>query len=249
MTRREFTVALAAAMVVRPTVFAEPLATPIPARSLNLIAFNVTDVDRTVAWYQRIFGMPVQYRQGPSVAVAGESLRFRRSGAELPGGNAAILRIGDGQLVALYPANGSTPGHSHMGFGVPNFDRPTLGRALDAHGVTTELRDRGDAQELYFRDSDDLLVQLQDLSYCGGAGVLGNTCSQPWEMPPSGNPPPLATRTLNHVSFQVGDLDRAVRFYMRVFDMWNSDRAADDRDGARTAARHRGWARADSPVR
>lgn len=223
VTRREFTIALAAAIVVRPTVFTAPLATPIPARTLNHIAFRVSDVERTVEWYQRIFGMPVQYRQDPSGPAVAEPRRFRGSGTatDLPGGNAAILRIGDGtQCVALYPANGSTPGHSHMGFGVPNFDRDKLARALEAHGVRTELRDRGDVEELFFRDSDDLLVQLQDTSYCGGSGVLGNMCHPPWQMPRTGNPPPLPVRTLNHVSFQVSDLDRAVRFYMRVFDMW-----------------------------
>lgn len=220
LTRREFTATLAAAMMVPPSAFAQPLATPIPLRSLNLIAFNVTSVDRTAAWYQRMFGLPVQYRQGSSVPGEGEPLRFRRSGPDLPDGKAAILRISDGQFVALYPANGSPPGHSHMGFGVPNFSRAKLSRALDAHGVTTELRDREETEELYFRDPDELLVQLQDLNYCGGSGVLGHTCAEPWEMPPSGSPSPLAVRTLNHVSFQVSDLDRTVRFYMRVFDMW-----------------------------
>jgi hypothetical protein len=30
--------------------------------------------------------------------------------------------------------------------------------------------------ELYFTDPDGLQIQLQDVSYCGGSGVLGNIC-------------------------------------------------------------------------
>jgi hypothetical protein len=39
---------------------------------------------------------------------------------------------------------------------------------------------RGGAQEgtpeLYFTDPDGLLLQLQDVKYCGGAGLLGEVC-------------------------------------------------------------------------
>jgi hypothetical protein len=31
-------------------------------------------------------------------------------------------------------------------------------------------------EELYFTDPDGILVQLQNVSYCGGAGVPGNVC-------------------------------------------------------------------------
>jgi hypothetical protein len=49
------------------------------------------------------------------------------------------------------------------------------------HYITMRMADRGGAREgtpeLYFTDPDGLLVQLQDVSYCGGAGALGNICS------------------------------------------------------------------------
>ena len=42
------------------------------------------------------------------------------------------------------------------------------------------MPDRGGAPEgtpeLYFTDPDGLVMQLQDPSYCGGAGYLGNVC-------------------------------------------------------------------------
>jgi hypothetical protein len=46
--------------------------------------------------------------------------------------------------------------------------------------VTLRMPDRGGAPggtpELYFTDPDGLLIQLQDVSYCGGGGFLGNVC-------------------------------------------------------------------------
>ena len=51
------------------------------------------------------------------------------------------------------------------------------------HYITVRREDRGGAKEgtpeLYFTDPDGLLIQLQDVSYCGGSGVLGNMCGRP----------------------------------------------------------------------
>jgi len=48
------------------------------------------------------------------------------------------------------------------------------------HYISMRMENRGGAQEgtpeLYFTDPDGILVQIQDTSYCGGAGVLGNVC-------------------------------------------------------------------------
>jgi hypothetical protein len=35
----------------------------------------------------------------------------------------------------------------------------------------------GGTPELYFSDPDGIHVQLQEPSYCGGTGYLGNDCS------------------------------------------------------------------------
>jgi len=46
--------------------------------------------------------------------------------------------------------------------------------------VNTRMEDRGGAKggtpELYFTDPDGIVMQLQDVSYCGGAGSLGEVC-------------------------------------------------------------------------
>jgi hypothetical protein len=48
------------------------------------------------------------------------------------------------------------------------------------HYVTLRMENRGGAKEgtpeLYFTDPDGLLMQLQDTSYCGGGGFLGDVC-------------------------------------------------------------------------
>ena len=46
--------------------------------------------------------------------------------------------------------------------------------------VTMRMENRGGAKdgtpELYFTDPDGLLIQLQDVSACGGSGYLGDVC-------------------------------------------------------------------------
>ena len=46
--------------------------------------------------------------------------------------------------------------------------------------VTMRMEDRGGAKggtpELYFTDPDGILMQIQDVTYCGGSGYLGEVC-------------------------------------------------------------------------
>lgn len=48
------------------------------------------------------------------------------------------------------------------------------------HYVTSRMENRGGAPggtpELYFTDPDGLLMQLQDSTYCGGSGPMGEVC-------------------------------------------------------------------------
>jgi catechol 2,3-dioxygenase-like lactoylglutathione lyase family enzyme len=65
--------------------------------------------------------------------------------------------------------------------GVKPRDTQTPGSAGPMrHYVSVRMPNRGGAPEgtpeLYFTDPDGLLVQLQDVKYCGGAGLLGDAC-------------------------------------------------------------------------
>jgi hypothetical protein len=48
------------------------------------------------------------------------------------------------------------------------------------HYISMRMENRGGAKEgtpeLYFTDPDGLLIQLQDVKYCGGGGVLCDVC-------------------------------------------------------------------------
>jgi hypothetical protein len=49
------------------------------------------------------------------------------------------------------------------------------------HYISLRMPNRGGVEggtpELYFTDPDGLLIQLQDVTYCGGGGYLGNVCT------------------------------------------------------------------------
>jgi catechol 2,3-dioxygenase-like lactoylglutathione lyase family enzyme len=68
--------------------------------------------------------------------------------------------------------------------------------------------------ELYFGDPDGIVVQLQDASYCGGAGVLGNVCAAPERAPKPGL---LAVRDLSHFTIFATDAQRSNTFYQDLF--------------------------------
>ena len=162
------------------------LATPEPAPSEGLLAvgeFNhftlfVTDQQRSIQFYQGLFGMPVDTYQGA-----------------LP-----VLRVGSGnQFLALAGAGGGPTGPiiHHASLTVDDFDPDRILAVLEGYGVTPRgdaqgpvgpltsyvtmrMEDRGGAPggtpELYFTDPDGILIQLQDARYCGGNGYLGEEC-------------------------------------------------------------------------
>ena len=61
-----------------------------------------------------------------------------------------------------------------------DFDAADVVERLAEHGIEARVRMRADsdppAEELMFNDPDGIPVQLQDASYCGGSGKLGNLC-------------------------------------------------------------------------
>lgn len=202
ITRREVVLGLLAGAAGGPRLLAQPPARPsVRAERLNHIAFFVTDVKRTVEWYQRFFGMPVQFR---------------------PEG--AVLRLASGpEFIALYPANGAKPGFKHMGFGVRGFSRASIDPALAAHGVTGDWSMRrapeGDVEELMIRDPDGLAIQIQDVRYAGGGSRLGDTWTRPWTPAPPPEGPIIAGRSINHITFGSSSKERAERFYRDVFGL------------------------------
>jgi catechol 2,3-dioxygenase-like lactoylglutathione lyase family enzyme len=197
------------ALAIAPKVWAQAAARPpIPVKYFNHFMLNVSDVQRSIDFYQGLFGMPIQARQGSTV----------------------LLRVGNGpQYIGLTPAGSNPPSISHFGLAVDNFNADRVVQALTAHGVTkasasdpglaggamkVRLTMRGSTPEIFLGDPDGLIVQLQDASYCGGTGAMGAVCSA---VEPSAKKGLLAVKDMSHATIQVGDSQRTVDFYQSLF--------------------------------
>lgn len=171
---------------------------PIRIRALNHATLTVSNVQRSVDFYQRLFGLPVQARQGPTV----------------------LLRIGSGpQFLALHP--GAKPAVGHFCLTTDRFDVEQLQRLLATNKVRVRMRpaDLGGAPEgtaeFYFADPDGLSIQLQHSSYCGGAGRLGELCPPQVEQAPGKGL--LTLERFDHFLLHVSDEERSRGFYRSLF--------------------------------
>jgi catechol 2,3-dioxygenase-like lactoylglutathione lyase family enzyme len=130
---------------------------PIPVVSLNHVTCFASDIPRTVAFYQGLFGMPVLSDQGTGINL--------RAGS-------------DTTFVGIYGAGTSPPRIDHLCLGVQGFDVDRIMGILQERGIQANVRMRdGAVPEIYMSDPDGLRIQLQDPSYCGGSGPLGNVCA------------------------------------------------------------------------
>lgn len=222
LTRRSFlgsVAALAAAPAVLPRTglaAGQAAGPPIPVRLWNHLTISVTDIGRSLDFYQGLFGMTIAARQARTL----------------------ILRIGDGpQFLALGGGRPDVePRISHFCLTVDDFDDARLVGILGDHGVApvepgagnaprrVRIRMRGaefggapeGTPELYFGDPDGVVGQLQDTTYCGGEGLLGELCENP---EPSARAGLIALRDINHFTVFVSDQQRSIDFYQGLFGM------------------------------
>jgi len=155
LSRRDL-LAVLALLVAAPTAASatQGAAKPVGAvKSMNHVSVFVPNVQKSVEFYQGLFGMPLLTRQDPGIN----------------------LSTGSGFL-GIYPAQaGATTGSiNHVCFGMENFDADAVLKQLVDRGLKGNIRLRGDTKELYFTDPDGIRVQLQDVKYVGGTGVLGD---------------------------------------------------------------------------
>lgn len=212
ISRRHMLLSLPGLMMA-PRLFAQAGNPPIPIKGINHVTLYISDVKRSVDFYQGLFGMPVISRQGTTNAN---------------------LQIGTGpQFLGLSSAGTNPPNINHICFGVENFDADRIVTILGQHGITkgdeagpmrVRVRMRGPeaggakegTPELSFRDPDGIVIQLQDRRYCGGAGPLGNVCPAPEPSPKKGL---LALKGWSHCTNFVSDAARANRFYQDLFGL------------------------------
>jgi catechol 2,3-dioxygenase-like lactoylglutathione lyase family enzyme len=210
ITRRQLLLSLPALAAV-PRLIGQARGPVIPVRALNYFALAVSDVKRSLDFYQGLFGMPVQLRRDSML----------------------LLRIGSGpQFMALTPAGSNPPGIvPNLGMSVDTFNADRIVNALLQHGLTkAEASDPGlsggpmkvrvrmhDATpEVFLGDPDGLVVQLQDTKYCGGSGPLGSVCPAVEPSPKKGL---IAVKDLSHFTINSSDSNRSNAFYQEVFGL------------------------------
>jgi catechol 2,3-dioxygenase-like lactoylglutathione lyase family enzyme len=155
LSRRDLLAALALLAAAPAAADAAQAAKPVGAvKTMNHVTVFVPNVQKSVDFYQGLFGMPILTKQG----AAGIN-----------------LSTGTG-FYGIYPAQGGATAGSinHVCFGMDNFDADAVLKQLADRGVKGNIRLRDDTKELYFTDPDGIRVQLQDVKYIGGTGVLGD---------------------------------------------------------------------------
>ncbi len=218
VSRRSLLIGLSVAPFAMRSMAQQASAEPIAVSGLNCFSLRVSDVERSLEWYQGLFGMPVLARVGDSVS----------------------LQIGDGnQYFTLSPTRrGEEPHIESFGLAVPGFNRYRLQSSLSDHGIgrTVEsaydprrssldlaglswlerLPGDGDTMlaenhEMYLADPNGVRVKLSRPGDCG-AGDLN--CDSPEPSPTEGS---IQLRELNHLTTFVANYETTNAFYRRLF--------------------------------
>jgi catechol 2,3-dioxygenase-like lactoylglutathione lyase family enzyme len=171
MGRREF-LQMIPLLAAAPSALAQDTG-PVAVQKIHSCDMRVTDVARSVKFYQDLFGAPVQARRGEQV----------------------FLRVGDGpRFFSLSPTlPGQEPGFSHIGLSVAGFDAEQIQAQLERFGIargvaptrgqsrlsvasTSWLEQQGAVPELFFADREGLIYHLMGDNYCGGNDADGGRC-------------------------------------------------------------------------
>jgi len=224
-SRREFLKATTAGAYALMAARHAPAQTARPrmrVRGINHVTLAVSDIKRSIDFYQGLFGMPVISRQGSTTN----------------------LQIGAGpQFLGVTAAGSNAPRLDHLALGVDDFNVERVSRILTQYGVTRadgvaatdggalsggprKMRVRmrgpeaggaqGGTPELYVGDPNGFVIQLQDPRYCGGAGSLGNICPAPSPSPRRGL---LALRGWSHTTNRVSDPAASRAFWRDLFEL------------------------------
>jgi catechol 2,3-dioxygenase-like lactoylglutathione lyase family enzyme len=132
MSRRELVGSLAALSLAGGSASA---AQAFPAVSLNHVSIQVSNLERSVAFYQKTFGLPLQTENKAQQLVQ--------------------LKLGGGHL-SLHQHNGPAS-IDHFAIGLEPFNRDQAVAALKARGATAE---DGGGAGLHVVDPDGILVQV-----------------------------------------------------------------------------------------
>jgi catechol 2,3-dioxygenase-like lactoylglutathione lyase family enzyme len=153
MSRRDL-VALLTALATAPSAVAQPAPAALQAATFNHASLIVSNLERSVAFYQRTFGLEIKSTQQGGVNLA----------------------VGDAFLGIYQGGANAMPHVNHICFGIRGFVPEATVAALEGQSLPAESRTRDGVTQVYTADPDNLRIQLQDVSFCGGVGPLGNEC-------------------------------------------------------------------------
>ena len=194
MTRRSVLVALSATMV-SPGLKAQQTRPAIQTRRLNNVMIAVSNLERSTAFYERLFGPPV--RQGEAI----------------------VFRIGGGPHFFALTAvrSGAKPDFLSYGMTVADFDAEQVMRTLADLGVGgAQITRRGGTPELFVPDPNGIKVQLQHTTYGYGSGARGDVFpAAPTAVARSA----FQLKSINHVTLTIANGAREKEFYQTVFGL------------------------------
>jgi catechol 2,3-dioxygenase-like lactoylglutathione lyase family enzyme len=202
ITRRQLLLSLPGLLVARH-LFALPGAAPVRILGLHHVTLGVSDVERSVEFYQRLFGMPVQARTGAAVLLrGGHAPQYRK----IEAAGARPARIDRwGMSVEGFDVERTLDSLAEAGV-----SRAPAGQGVDVGALRARVTTRDGARELHMGDPNGLVVQLQDPSDCGAGGA----CPPPRPSPHQGD---LSLRGWNHLTINVPDPASTNEFYQRAF--------------------------------
>lgn len=117
----------------------------LPVAGLNHVSLAVSDVERSRAFYQDLFGAEIVSRQS----------------------NGINLATGPASFLGLYKIGQTAGSINHFCLGIQGFKAEGASALLEKRGIRSRIRDRDGVKELYFQDPDNIQVQLQDAGYRG----------------------------------------------------------------------------------
>lgn len=185
--------------------------------SLNHASFPCSDLQATIDWCGRVFGMPVYAFQDYKNSMFG-------------GNGQSVLRLGRGSALAYVALAQMTPEElkaqaskrPHFCFGMRDFSVDKIFAALSKMPAKAEsfLREGKTINGVNFTDPDGFPMQFNPDTACGGSGFLGETCDMDATVKRQADwPAPVELSTFNHVRMVVKDIDSTIAWYGKLTDM------------------------------
>jgi glyoxylase I family protein len=107
------------------------------AANIDHVSIQVANLQRSVDFYQKMFGFTVVSEDKPQ----------------------GIVRVGNGRVLVSFNHQGSPGRIDHFSIGIPRYNKETVTRYLEQRGATVL---NGDLAGLHIKDPDGVNVQISD---------------------------------------------------------------------------------------